>query len=191
MSARAALAMILVAASLLPGTALARSKKGKSRGPYGASSRVVRPAQAHGQASLRVRSIDLARRLVVVEVGGFPHAPAGNLFTFTDDRGRKFIATSARCEEPFPSGTRMCDLETPDGYERHAWVSLELHLHGLTSSTVSAPKEEVARAYEAARALLAESGTPLPPSHEPPPIVKTAAPAGEVPAEPDDEEDAQ
>ena len=34
-------------------------------------------AEARGQASLRVRSIDLARRVVVVELGGFPRASAG------------------------------------------------------------------------------------------------------------------
>lgn len=128
-------------------------KKGKHRGPYGPSSRVERPAELRGQASLRVRSIDFAKRVVVVEVGGFPKAPAGNLFTFTDDRGRKFIATTASCEAPFPSGIRVCDLTTPEGYERHPWVALELHLHGLTSGTIAAPKEEVERAYEAARAL--------------------------------------
>ncbi len=136
-----------------PAAKKGKGKKPKRRGPYGASSRVERPAEARGEASLRVRSIDLSRRVVVVEVGGFPRAPAGNLFTFTDDRGRKFIAVSARCEEPFPSGTRVCDLETPVGYERHPWVGIELHLHGLQSTTVAAPKDEVARGYEAARAL--------------------------------------
>ncbi len=64
--------------------------------------------------------------------------------------------------EPFPSGVRVCDLTTPEGYERHPWVGLELHLHGLHSGTVAAPREEVDRAYEAARAL-AEEATPTPP----------------------------
>ena len=130
-----------------------KSGKKKRPGPYGPNSRVERPAELHGQASLRVRSIDFAKRIVVVEIGGFPKAPAGNLFTFTDDRGRKFIANSATCEAPFPSGARVCDLTTPEGYERHPWVAIELHLHGLTSATVAAPKEEVERAYEAARAV--------------------------------------
>jgi hypothetical protein len=147
------------AADPTPKPKAGKAKKVKRRGPYGASSRVERPAEARGQASLRVRSIDLPRRAVVVEVVGFPRAPAGNLFTFTDDRGRKFIAVDARCEEPFPSGARVCDLETPVGYERHAWVAIELHLHGLQSSTVAAPPEEVARAFEAARAL-DEGGRP-------------------------------
>jgi hypothetical protein len=142
--------------ALVIGAASVASAKKKRPGPYGPSSRVVRPAEAHGQASLRVRSIDFARRIVVVEVGGFPKAPAGNLFTFSDDRGRKFIATNAACEAPFPSGVRVCDLTTPEGYERHPWIGLELHLHGLTSSTVAAPREEVERAYEAARAVSTE-----------------------------------
>ena len=69
----------------------------------------------------------------------------------------------ARCDEPFPSGVRVCDLTTPDGYERHPWVELDLHLHGLESkAVVSAPKEEVARAYEAARGL-----SDLPPAASP------------------------
>ena len=145
---------------LLSGSVQAKKKPSHaSRGPYGASSRVVRAAEVHGQATLRVRSIDFLHRVVVIELGGFPKAPAGNLFTFTDDRGRRFIATHARCDEPFPSGARVCDLETPEGYERHPWVGLDLHLHGLQSnSVVAAPREEVERAFEAARALA--EGTP-------------------------------
>jgi hypothetical protein len=144
---------LVLALLLASSPAWAAKKKPKGRGPYGPNSRVERPAEAKGQASLRVRSIDFGRRTVVVEVGGFPKAPAGNLFTFSDDRGRKFIATAATCEPPFPSGIRVCDLMTPEGYERHPWVGLELHLHGLQSSTVAAPQQEVERAYEAARAL--------------------------------------
>lgn len=163
----ALLALVLAAA-----TAQAKPAKKAKRGPYGPNSRVVRNAEAQGDASLRVRSIDLGRRTVVVEITGFPRAPAGNLFTFTDDRGRKFIAIGARCEDPFPSGARVCDLETPEGYERHPWVKIELHLHGLMSSTVAAPEAEVERAYEAARALL----------ESPPEGVAEAPPA--KPAEP-------
>lgn len=152
----------VVLASLLLLAAPAQAKKKPSRGgrgPYGASSRVVRAAEVHGEATLRVRSIDFSHRMVVIELGGFPKAPAGNLFTFTDDRGRRFIATNARCDDPFPSGARVCDLETPEGYERHPWVGLDLHLHGLqSSSVVAAPREEVERAFEAARALA--EGTP-------------------------------
>jgi hypothetical protein len=155
-------------------TGVAHAKKPKRRGPYGASSRVERPAEARGQSSLRLRSIDMPRRSVVVEVGGFPHAPAGNLFAFIDDRGRHFIATRAQCDEPFPSGIRVCDLATPEGYERHPWIGLELHLHGLHSATVAAPREEIERAYEAASALAAES-TPAAPA---------AAPATPTPATP-------
>ncbi len=163
-----------------------------SRGPYGASSRVVRAAEAHGEATLRVRSIDFSHRTVVIELGGFPKAPAGNLFTFTDDRGRRFIATNARCDEPFPSGARVCDLETPEGYERHPWVGLDLHLHGLQSnSVVAAPRAEVERAFEAARALAFDGATvledpPKPERAEPPQTIKPALPepADEQPDDP-------
>jgi hypothetical protein len=162
--------LLLACAVGAPARGKAKGKaRPKRRGPYGASSVVLRPAEAKGEASLRVRSIDLPHRTVVVEVGGFPRAPAGNLFTFTDDRGRKFIAIEARCEEPFPSGTRVCDLVTPEGYERHAWVGIELHLHGLTSSTVAAPRDEVERAYEAAKHLLDDDAIPEAPTPSPTP----------------------
>jgi hypothetical protein len=156
-----------LALALLLAAPPAHGKKPKKRpGPYGPSSRVERPAEARGQASLRVRSIDFGKRVVVVEVGGFPKAPAGNLFTFIDDRGRKFVAVNASCEPPFPSGIRVCDLLTPEGYERHPWVGLELHLHGLTSNTIAAPREEVERAYEAARALAGEAEAAEEPKEE-------------------------
>ena len=147
----------VVHAAAAPGKKLHKGPKTKKRGPYGANSRVVRAAEASGEATLRVRSIDLPKRSVVVEVTGFSKPPAGNLFTFVDDRGRHFIAVSAKCDEPFPSGTRVCDLATPEGYERHPWVGLALHLHGLASGSVQAPRAEVERAYEAARALLDEA----------------------------------
>jgi hypothetical protein len=177
------IAVAVVVALGLGASSVSAKPKKKGPGPYGPSSRVVRPAQAHGQASLRVRSIDFAKRIVVVEVGGFPQAPAGNLFTFSDDRGRKFIATNAQCEAPFPSGVRVCDLMTPEGYERHPWIGLELHLHGLTSTTVAAPREEVERAYEAARAALGEA----PPAMKTEPEEKTAP--SPSPAPPDNEEE--
>jgi hypothetical protein len=171
---------LLVLSVLLLLIPLAAAKKSRRRGPYGARSRVERPAEAKGEASLRVRSIDLGRRVVVVEVGGFPRAPAGNLFTFTDDRGRKFIATDATCEAPFPSGIRVCDLTTPVGYERHPWVGLELHLHGLSSRTVAAPKESLTRAFEDAIALgqltEGDAGTPAPASADLGAVVVPSAP---------------
>ena len=165
-----------------------KGTKTKKRGPYGPNSRVERAAEASGEATLRVRSIDLPKRSVVVEVTGFPKAPAGNLFTFIDDRGRRFIATNARCDDPFPSGARVCDLATPEGYERHPWVGLELHLHGLASSSVRAPKEEVERAFEAARALL-EDGGATPRTVDP--VTPTAAPAGDATGDAAEEEDEQ
>ena len=185
------LSSLVVVVPLLLGAGHADAKKKPrrgGRGPYGASSRVVRAAEVHGEATLRVRSIDFQHRTVVIELGGFPKAPAGNLFTFTDDRGRRFIATNARCDEPFPSGARVCDLETPDGYERHPWVGLDLHLHGLqSSSVVAAPRAEVERAFEAARALAADGATVL---EDPPPTERAEPPQTVKPAvaEPAEEE---
>lgn len=171
--------ILLIALLLAPGLVVGKPKKRHVAGPYGASSRVVRNAEASGEATLRLRSIDFARRAVVVELSGFARPPAGNLFTFTDERGRRFIATNARCDEPFASGARVCDLTTPDGYERHAWVGLDLHLHGLEShAVVAAPRKEVERAYEAALALSADAPTPA--SAAP----ATSAPADDEPADP-------
>ncbi|MEO6955064.1 MAG: hypothetical protein ABI321_24910 [Polyangia bacterium] len=182
---------LLLSGLLLSGPAEAKKKKPRrgGRGPYGASSRVVRAAEAHGEATLRVRSIDFTHRTVVIELAGFLKAPAGNLFTFTDDRGRRFIATNARCDEPFPSGARVCDLETPEGYERHPWVGLDLHLHGLqNSAVVAAPREEVERAFEAARALAADVvPAVVEPQPEPvKPVAKGAKPAEDEAEESDE-----
>jgi hypothetical protein len=108
--------------------------------------------------SLRVRSVDFARRLVLVEVSGAARVPQPNLFTFTDERGRHYVAQSAQCDPPFPSGTRACQLEIPSGYERHPLTRLELHLRGLHSRTVAAPEEEVASAWRAGIATAHPAG---------------------------------
>jgi hypothetical protein len=139
----AALALVLAAG-------LAAFAKAKPKGPARGSAKA--PAKASGPTSLHVRSIDLARRLVLIEVAGLSRAPAANLFTFTDERQRHFIAVNAHCDEPFPSGTRACELEIPPGYEKHRTVSLLLHLHGLHGRGVSAEEAEIASAWEAASA---------------------------------------
>ncbi len=108
--------------------------------------------------SLRVRSVDLAKRVVLVEVNGVTRAPAPNLFTFTDERGRHYVAQSAVCDAPFPSGTRACELEIPAGYERHPLAQLELHLRGLHSKTVAAPEIEVVSAWRAGAGMLRPDG---------------------------------
>ncbi len=99
--------------------------------------------------ALHVRSIDLQKRQVLIEVGGLPKVPPGNLFTFSDERGRHFVAVNVACDEPFPSGTRACELEIPAGYERHKIVGLLLHLHGLHGRPIEAEPVEVARAWSA------------------------------------------
>ena len=119
-----------------------------------------RPA-AKKSPALHVRSIDLARRYVLVELSGISRPPAPNLYTFTDVRDRHYVALNVSCEPP--SGTMMCQLQIPDGYERHKLAQLELHLGGLHSRTIAAPSAEIAAAWAAALAA------PLEPSPSPSP----------------------
>ncbi len=103
------------------------------------------------KAALHVRGMDRGRRVVTVEVSGGPQrAPAANLFTFTDDRGRHFVAVSAQCGEPFAPSTRSCELELPVGYERHRLVGIEVHLGTLKGRSLVALESEVAAAWDAA-----------------------------------------
>jgi hypothetical protein len=138
-------AVALALAATVAGVALAKPA-GKPAGKKSAS-KDDKPSAAH---TLHVRAIDLGRRSVLVEISGFHAAPLGNLFTFTDERGRHFIALDAHCDEPFPSGTRACELEIPAGYERHRIVSLVVHLGGLHARTVNASEAEIASAWAAA-----------------------------------------
>src|SRR4051812_32556188 len=90
------------------------------------------PKQPHG---LRLRSIDIGHRLVMIEVDGFTKPPPSNYFTMTDDRGRHYVAQTIHCDAAAESGSRNCELEIPDGYERHPMTSLELHVRGLHGKT--------------------------------------------------------
>jgi hypothetical protein len=87
--------------------------------------------------------------MVQVELSGLSRAPAANLFTFTDVRGRHFVAMSASCE-PAVEGVRACKLEIPDGYQNHVVTTLTLHVRTLKSRTIAAPPDEVAAAWAAA-----------------------------------------
>jgi hypothetical protein len=106
-----------------------------------------------GSVTLKLRAIDLRTRHVLVEVGGLSKPPLANFFTFTDERGRHYVSMTIHCDEPFPSGTRVCELEIPAGYERHRLDSLILHLHGLHGRPIAADPSEVRDAWEAAVSL--------------------------------------
>jgi hypothetical protein len=152
MDRRQAVAIVALVCAL----ATAQAKKPKS---------IEGEPKVKGTPTLKLRSIDLARRTVLVEVGGLTKAPLANFFTFTDDRERHFVAVSVRCDEPFPSGVRVCTLEMPPGYERHKLTSLILHLHGLHGRPVQVDPAEVADAWEGAAAAATVSpgtdgGTP-------------------------------
>jgi hypothetical protein len=108
---------------------------------------------------LHVRAIDLTKRLVLVEIAGVSRPPPGNFFTFTDERGRKFVATDNRCDPPFPSGARTCELELPAGYERRRIVSILFHKGGLHGKPIMADEAEVSSAWAAAIAVAPDGGT--------------------------------
>ena len=134
----------------------------------------------HAAPALHLRSIDLVKRYVRVELTGVSRAPAPNLFTFTDERERHYVAMNASCDPPFPSGARVCELEIPQGYERHKLIAVDLHLGGLHSRTIAAPESEVAAAWAAAEAARVEP-SPMPspsPSPRPkPPLCPSPRPA--------------
>ena len=111
--------------------------------------------QAHG---LRLRAIDIGHRLVLIEVDGFTKPPPSNYFTMTDDRGRHYVAQTIHCDQPADSGSRNCELEIPDGYERHPLTSLELHVRGLHGKTVAVSAEDIKKAWVAAEEAHAPPG---------------------------------
>jgi hypothetical protein len=113
-----------------------------------------------GPPVLHVRAIDLQKRIVLVEVSGVERVPPANYFTFTDERGRKFVANDCRCDAPFPSGARACELELPAGYERRRITSVLFHRGGLHGKPIVADEAEVASAWAAAQAIAADAGTP-------------------------------
>jgi len=117
---------------------------------------------------LHLRGIDLVHRLILIEVDGFTKAPPSNYFTMTDDRGHHYIAQTIHCDPPFPSGTRACELEIPEGYERHPLQALELHKGGLHGRAIVVEPKEVKAAWVAAEQAHApptsESATGAPPA---------------------------
>jgi hypothetical protein len=118
---------------------------------------------------ISVRSIDLHRRYVLIELTGVKKPPAPNLYRLTDVRGRHFVALNSSCDPPFPSGARMCELQIPDGYERHRLQKLELHLGSLKSRMIAASEADVAAAWSAAEAALKEPAKRMAPSPSPRP----------------------
>jgi hypothetical protein len=128
-------AAIILAAAAVATVALAKPKKeAASKQPHG----------------LRLRAIDIGHRLVLIEVDGFTKPPPSNYFTMTDDRGRHYVAQTIHCDPPADSGSRNCELEIPDGYERHQLTSLELHVRGLHGKTVAVAAEDIKKAWIAA-----------------------------------------
>lgn len=113
----------------------------------------AKPLPPRQPMALHLRGIDLGRRLLVVEVDGFEAPPPANYFTMTDERGYHYVAQTIYCQPPFPSGTRVCQLEIPHGYERHRLTAMELHETDLHSAAVIVPADEVRAAWAAAEQL--------------------------------------
>lgn len=146
-----ALTLALVAALAFGGLAHGRPRRRSHRNHTGGEARAAAPRKKSGEtASLHVRSIDLLRRRVLIEVSGLNKTPPSNFFTFTDDRDHHYIAINSFCDPPFASGTQVCELEIPAGYERHKMVSLILHLGALHGSPLEVQAPEVADAWAAA-----------------------------------------
>lgn len=110
----------------------------------------AKPKSSARPYALRLRSIDLVHRLILISVEGFAKPPPSNYFAMTDERQRHYVAQTIHCDPPAPSGVRDCELEIPLGYERHPLVSIELHLRGLHGRTVAVAGEEVSAAWAAA-----------------------------------------
>ena len=102
---------------------------------------------------LHLRALDLDRRIAMIEVSGIPKAPRANFFTFTDERDRHYVGVASRCQEPFPSGIRACEIEIPAGYEKHRLMRLELHKRALHDTPLEVPASEVKAAWEAAQVV--------------------------------------
>jgi hypothetical protein len=152
MERHTAVILACAATALLAAGAWAKPKSKKSS------------SSSKAATALHVRAVDLAHRLVLVEVEGMTKPPPSNFFTLTDERGRHYIAQSIHCDPPFPSGTRTCELEIPLGYERHPLTSVELHRGGLHGRSVLAAPDEVRAAWAAAEQ-----------AHAPPTFVATPA----------------
>lgn len=133
----------LIAAAVVALAAVAVAKKKTSSS---SSSATKQPLALH------LRGIDLVHRLILIEVDGFAKNPPSNYFTMTDDRGHHYIAQTIHCDPPFPSGTRACELEIPEGYERHPLQALELHKGGLHGRPILVDPKEVKAAWVAAEA---------------------------------------
>jgi hypothetical protein len=142
-------ALLVFAATDVDAKERAASSKASKQHTVSKKARTSQSANRATPVSLHLRSIDLIRRVALVEVAGLDRPPLGNLFTFTDGRDRHFVAMSVRCEE-LPSGSRQCELDLPAGYERHRLVSLTLHVRGLHSNTVAVEGDEIETAWSKA-----------------------------------------
>jgi hypothetical protein len=79
------------------------------------------------------------------------------------------VALNASCEKQ--EALLLCQLQIPDGYQRHELAKLELHLGGLHSRTIMAPEREIAAAWTQAVAAAAPSPSPTPsPTPSPKPL---------------------
>lgn len=169
-----ALALVLgVGAGVAPGLAHAKAKgkapAGKKGGKgRGSSQSALPPAQ------IELRSFDLVAGQAHVLVSGSSRPPESRLFTFTDERKRRFVPSLAECHPPDPdaadgpahkdSGRWQCALFIPRIYQRAALVGLSVQVRG---QTVAVADEQVQSSWAEARAhtpLKASAERPRAPS---------------------------
>jgi hypothetical protein len=132
-------ALIAALALCAPPAAAAKKKK---RRP------AAEEKEGPGPHTLAVRGVEPRKRIVHLELDGWKHPPSPHLFTLVDERGRRFVGVSLWCETA-ERGPRRCELELPEGYERHRLVGVGVHLGKLSGPLVQAPAEEVRAAWEA------------------------------------------
>lgn len=124
--------------------------KGKAKPTKGKAKARDEEPRGKGPRTLKVRSIDRVGLKILVELTGIKQAPKPNFFVFTDERKRRYIATQTHCDPPLPSGTLVCELDIPPGYERHRLVGVGLHLRSLEGPLLEAPAGQVEAAWAAA-----------------------------------------
>lgn len=134
------LLMVVMIVLLSIGNAAAASKKKKKEKPV-----------KEGPRSIKIRGVDIKKRVLFVELTGFSSPPAANLFTMTDSRDRHYVAAAIRCAEPAKvNGPRNCELEIPSGYEKNRITDLLVHQGGLHGKPLKANTSEVQAAWDAA-----------------------------------------
>jgi hypothetical protein len=115
---------------------------------------------------LKIKELDLTKEQLTIALANASKPPAPNLYRFTDDRDRHYIAVDSTCAEPDAAGERICRLALPSGYGRHRLKTVELHIGGLHGRLIGVDPKDVAAAWDDAQTR-AQLGIPAPPTENP------------------------